>query len=117
MDFSQPTHEQRWELGILALLAALSFLFWGMAGARTILGVALLVALPFYLLFGAFRLGESERLAFSFCAAVAAFPSVTYWLGFIMPFTTAIWVASLLWYAAAAIVILIFRKIRKRAPS
>lgn len=99
-----------WHLGIVALLVVLAFLFWGAAGVRTIAGFALLVVLPFYLVFDMFKLQEQEKIAFAFCAGISLFPSFAYWLGFAVPFSVAIWTTSGILFALAIGARLLFRK-------
>jgi len=94
-------NERKWALGAALLLTAFAFLFWGLAGARTVAGFALLVVLPFYILLGMLNLQEPEKLMFAFCAGITIFPSVAYWLGFVIPFSNAIWLTSALCFALA----------------
>lgn len=73
--------------GIAALLVILgSFAILGFTGMRTILGMIAVMFLPVYLIFNNFSLNEGEKVIFSFFISIMAFPSLTYWLGFIIPF-------------------------------
>lgn len=69
-------------LGSASIAAALLF---GFAGFRTIIGI-ILISLPFYLFFGSFGLSSDEKIVFSFFTAISIFPSMAYWLGFVVPF-------------------------------
>ena len=87
--------------GALALLCIFAFMLLGTSAARTIIGFTLLSLLPTYLFFDAFSLRESEKAMFALCASSAFFPSLTYWLGFLIPFTWAIFLSSALLFTAA----------------
>ena len=74
-------------LGIMLVLIVLSsYLMLGLAGARTVLGMMIVVFLPFYLIFNNFNLSQAEKITFSFFVSIAIYPSLAYWLGFIVPF-------------------------------
>ena len=75
---------------VLALISLSAFLVFGFAGFRTILGIILLMFLPFYLVFDAFSLSQPEKAAFSFFTSIMIYPSLVYWLGFVVPFKISI---------------------------
>lgn len=75
---------------VLGMLAVFSALALGYAGFRTIIGTIIIILLPFYLLFSNFNISKGEKLIFSIFAAIAIFPSLVYWAGFILPFRAAL---------------------------
>ena len=99
---------------ITALFGAVAFLFFGWIGAQALLGFSLLVVLPFYLFFEALALDTGERMIFSVFAAITLFPSAVYWLGFVIPFTLAVFAASLVFFLLAAGMRILQRK--KQTP-
>src|SRR3989338_1564498 len=83
-------------LGIVLIFIILgSFIILGFTGLRTILGMIIIVFLPFYLIFHSFNLSQGEKVLFSFFIGIMLFPSLVYWLGFIMPFKISIFIVFL----------------------
>lgn len=77
-------------LTALILVILGSFLVLGLAGARTMSGIIIVIFLPFYLIFDNFGLSYGEKIAFSFFTGITLFPSFAYWLGFVVPFRISI---------------------------
>ncbi len=84
------TLEGKAYLGAIALLSTLSYALLGFTGMRTVVGLALLMVVPFYFIFSLFNCTELEKMAFSFFTGIAVVPSLVYWLGFLIPFKWAI---------------------------
>lgn len=98
-------------LGIALILVVLGFFITlGVAGLRTALGFIILVFAPFYIIFSNFSLSNSEKAVFSFFAAITLFPSLVYWLGFVISFRLSIFIVSALLLLAAFAV----KKLAKR---
>ena len=85
----------------LFFFAVGSFLALGFTGLRTVSGMILLMFLPFYLIFNALNLTQSEKIAFSFFAGITLFPSLVYWLGFIVSFKISIFIVVIALLIAA----------------
>ncbi len=84
-------HENKIIFGIALIIASLgSFMLLGASGLKTMLGAIVIMFLPFYLIFDYFSLSDEEKIIFSFFASITIFPSLTYWLGFIVPFRIAV---------------------------
>ena len=64
----------------------------GFIGLRTVLGILIIIFLPFYLIFDNFNLSQEEKISFSFFVGIMMFPSLAYLLGFIVPFKISIFV-------------------------
>ncbi len=79
---------------LLALILSGSFAISGFTGLKAIAGLTALVFLPFYLIFRIFNLSRAEKIIFSFFAGIIIFPSLAYWLGFILPFRISILAVS-----------------------
>ena len=75
---------------ILILIILYSFLVLGFTGLKTILGLLIVMFLPVYAIFNNFNLEPGEKAIFSFFTTIMLFPSLVYWLGFIVPFKIAI---------------------------
>lgn len=73
-------------MGFLALFSVLFFIFFGFTGVRFVLGLSLVIILPFYLLIRNLPISKGEKLFFSLFVALPLFPSLVYWLGFAVPF-------------------------------
>ena len=84
------TFEQKMYLVGIALLGVLMYNVLGIVGMRTVVGFALLMIVPFHLIFSCFKCSGLERVMFSLFAGIAIVPSIVYWLGFIIPFRLAI---------------------------
>lgn len=84
-------------IGIAFLLVSLgAFLALGFTGLRTAAGMLIVFFLPFYLIFDNFNLGQEEKIAFSFFTGITVFPSLAYWLGFVLPFKISIFAVFIL---------------------
>ena len=81
---------------ILIFVVLCSFAVFGLIGLRTVLGIIILIFLPFYFLFESFDLSKEEKFFFSFFVSIMLFPSLVYWLGFIVPFRISIFVIFIL---------------------
>lgn len=78
-------------LGILLAVAVISsFAMLGFAGLRTLVGLAILMFLPVYLILNNLDLQNGEKAMFALFSSIALFPSFAYWLGFLVPFKIAI---------------------------
>ena len=73
----------------------------GFAGVRTVLGLAALMFLPFYLILKNLDLQNGEKAVFALFSSIALFPSFAYWLGFLVPFKIAIAVTLIILFIAA----------------
>lgn len=71
-------------------IAIFSLVVLGFSGMRTLLAIFVAVLVPFYFIFDNFDLSSSEKALFSFFSGLVIFPSLVYWMGFIMPFRIAI---------------------------
>lgn len=89
---------------IFVLITIISFLILGFTGLRTILGLLVIMFLPFYFIFNNFNLSISEKVVFSFFVSIMLFPSLVYFLGFIIPFKIAIFVVFILSIASGFII-------------
>lgn len=88
-------------LSAIALSALVfAFFLFGIAGAMVIFGL-IIASLPFYFILGNFKLDEPEKIVFSILFGLALFPSMSYLLGFLMPFRIAIASAFIALVAAA----------------
>lgn len=81
---------------VLIFVIIVSFLMIGTAGLRIFLGVLILMPLPFYLFLDNFDFSLNEKIFFSFFISITIFPSMVYWLGFVLSFKISIAVAFLL---------------------
>ncbi len=80
-------------MGVAAFITlGMTAALFGLIGARTILALVLM-ALPFYLLLRSFSLSHAERLCYGFAIGITIIPSLSYWLGFLMPFSVALGVS------------------------
>ena len=83
--------ENKLFFGILPVLVAMgTFITLGFTGLRTIVGITLIMFLPFYVILNNFSLKQSEKVMFSLFLSIVIFPSLAYWLGFIVPFKVSI---------------------------
>ena len=83
-------------LGIVLIFIILgSFIALGFTGLRTILGMIIIVFLPFYLIFSNFNLNQGEKTLFSFFISITLFPSLVYGLGFLVSFKISIFIVFL----------------------
>lgn len=75
----------------IIVLAALifSFVLFGIAGARVVLGIVL-VSLPFYLILNSFKLAEGDKTVFSILLGLTLFSSFVYILGRLISFRISI---------------------------
>ena len=92
-------------LGIVLIFIILgSFIALGFTGLRTILGMIIIVFLPFYLIFYSFNLSQGEKVLFSFFIGIILFPSLVYWLGFLISFKISIFIVFLALLIAAYLI-------------
>ncbi|MBS3105497.1 hypothetical protein J4234_04525 [Candidatus Woesearchaeota archaeon] len=97
--------------GIALLLVILvSFAMLGLAGLRTMLGIIIVMFLPFYLILDNLGMEQREKIFFSFFISIILFPSLVYWLGFVAPFKISIFVI----FAALLIAAYTIKKFSKR---
>ena len=88
--------------GIALLLVILgSFAILGFTGLRTVLGIIIVIFLPFYLILDNLSIDQGEKVLFSFFISITVFPSLVYWLGFIVPFKMSIFVIFIALLVAA----------------
>lgn len=73
---------------IFLLALAFSFALFGKTGAMVVVGLGVM-SLPFYLILSKY-LNEGEKAVFSLLLGLTLLPSVTFLLGFLMPFSIAI---------------------------
>lgn len=96
------------QTGFVLLAAALILAFFyfvlGFSGMMTILGIMLLFMLPTYLILNNFDLEEDEKIIFSFFIGIGIFPAIVYWLGMLISFRIAIFVAFVLFIATSFII-------------
>jgi uncharacterized membrane protein len=86
-------YENKVLFGVISLFVILaSFMLFGFIGLRTILGMIFILFLPFYFIFNNFDLSQAEKVTFSFFTSIMSFPSLVYWLGFIVPFKISIFI-------------------------
>lgn len=96
---------------ILALIAAGGL--FGISGIRTLLAI-ILMALPFYFILRFFSFGSGERLGYSLAVGIMVVPSLSYWIGFLIPFSLAILISVMgCLTIALAIGLFLKRKINK----
>lgn len=81
---------------ILVLISLFSLIYLGFGGFRTILGLIIVVMLPFYFIFDKFKISLMEKIFFSFFISLGIFPVVVYWLGIIMSFRLSVLISFLL---------------------
>ena len=93
----------------LLLIISGSFAILGFTGLRTILGIIIIMFLPFYLIFDNFSIEQREKILFSFFVSIILFPSLVYWLGFIVPFKISIFVIFIALLVAAYAIKKIFK--------
>lgn len=97
--------------GIGTLIVALFFyIFFGFTGLRTILGIIIFFLVPFYLFFNNFELDKSEKIILAFFCGITIFPSLVYFLGFVIPFR----ISMLAVFALICGISLLIRKFYKK---
>jgi apolipoprotein N-acyltransferase len=75
---------------IVSILVFGILLILGLIGVRVLLGITILMLVPFYLILDNFKLENKEKAIFSFFIGITIFPSLVYFLGFIVPFRISI---------------------------
>ena len=92
------------ELLIASVLITLaSFAMLGFAGLRTVFMIIAVMFMPVYLIFNKLNLSHGEKIIFSFFASITIFPSLVYWLGFLIPFKFSILAVFLMLLASSFI--------------
>ena len=86
---------------LLIIIIFGSLIVFGLSGMRTLLGLIFVIFLPFYLILKNFDLSQSEIVVFSMFISLMLFPSLVYWLGFIIPFRISIFAIFMLLIAVA----------------
>ena len=87
---------------ILALvIIAFFYLILGFSGMMTLIGIMLLIMLPAYLILNNSELEHDEKIIFSFFLGAGIFPSITYWIGMLISFKIAIFIAFIILMIAA----------------
>jgi hypothetical protein len=76
--------------GIALLFAVFLAALFGLAGLRVGLGLAFLYFLPLYLILSRFELTAGEKAIFSIFLSLGAYPTLAYWIGFLVPFRAAL---------------------------
>ena len=94
--------------GILFLVLML-YLF-GMIGLRTGLALVVLYFIPMYLIMDLFDLKQGEKVVFAFFISLGIYPSLVYWLGFLVPFSVSIFLSFVL----LLIIWFIIKKFKKK---
>ncbi len=103
-------YENKVLFGIISVFVILaSLMLFGFTGLRTVLGMIIVMFLPFYFIFNNFDLSQAEKTTFSFFTSIILFPSIVYWLGFIMPFRISIIIA----FVMLLIIAFLIAKFRK----
>ena len=74
---------------LIAVIAIIFFVLFGIAGLRVSLGI-LLISLPIYLILNNFELEENEKIVFSILLGITLFPSLVYILGLAISFRISI---------------------------
>lgn len=85
---------------ILLVILIFSFVLFGMAGVRVVLGL-IFISVPFYFILNNFELNESEKFVFSALMGFTLFPSLVYILGIVIPFRIAIAAAFIVFLGSA----------------
>jgi len=75
---------------VLALIALGSLALFGFTGLRAALGMSVIMFFPFYLILSNFSLAPGEKIFFALFAGITLFPSLVYFLGFVMSFKLSI---------------------------
>lgn len=70
--------------GFVAALLTAAYYF-GIAGARTLAGLALFFFLPFYLILGRVKIEADERVFFAFFLGLGLFSAVVFYVGRLVP--------------------------------
>ena len=94
---------------ILALTSIFSFVFLGFSGFKILVGMIVLMFLPFYLILSCFNISKGERVIFSIFISFGIFPAITYWLGRFISFKISIWIT----FALLMIVWLLIKRFKK----
>ena len=98
-------------IGVIIVLMLIFFYFiLGFSGMMTVFGIILLFILPIYLILSSFEFEQDEKIIFSFFIGVGIFPSITYWLGMLMPFKIAIFVTFIILLIAAYSITKFYKK-------
>lgn len=79
-----------------ALFLLLMIYLFGITGLRTGLAFAILYFIPMYLIMDLFDLTQSEKTIFAFFISLGIYPSLVYWLGFLVPFSVSIFLSFIL---------------------
>ena len=76
----------KWEIFITLLLAVAIFFLslFGLTGLKVFLSLVFLYFLPFFLILNNFDLDFGEKIIFSFFISLAIYPTLTYWLSFVV---------------------------------
>lgn len=100
------------KIAILTVFIVVSIFFlilFGLEGFKSYFFMAILFFLPMYLIIDLFELKESEKMIFAFALSLGIYPSLVYWIGFILPFNISVYASFVLlivvWY--------IIKKLRK----
>ena len=74
---------------VLLIMLAFSFVLFGVAGIRVVLGL-IFISAPFYFILNNFELNEGEKSVFSILLGLTIFPSLVYLFGLVVSFTLGI---------------------------
>ena len=98
-------------IGIIALIALIFFyIILGFSGMMSAMGIILIFIVPAYFILDNFELETDEKIIFSFFIGAGVFPSISYWLGILIPFKLAILVT----FVVLVIVGFLIKKYLKR---
>lgn len=96
---------------VLAIVLAFSFVLFGMAGIRVVLGL-IFISAPFYFILNNFEFGYGEKFVFSALLGLTIFSSLTYILGLLVSFRIAIAVTFVI-FIGTGVILTKYKSIRK----
>ena len=92
-------------IGIMGVIIPIFFYFiLGFSAMIAVLGIILLFFVPMYLIIDNFKLGQDEKIVFSFFLSVGIFPAITYWLGILLSFRISILITFIVLLVTAYLV-------------
>ena len=95
---------------IVVLITLWSLVVLGFIGFRTILGFLIIMFLPFYIILSNFEFIQEEKVIFSLFLSITFYPSLVYWLGFIIPFKISVFVVFIILLAIFCIIKKFYKK-------
>jgi hypothetical protein len=79
----------------ILFLILMGYLFRA-AGLKTGLALVILYFFPMYLIMDLLNLTQGEKVVFAFFLSLGIYPSLVYWLGFLVPFSVSIFLSFIL---------------------